>query len=62
MQPLKAITCGIAVLSMAHSWAIASPVKVSSEDFAEQRVYSPFAGGNYPDQVLFGDMHFHTEL
>ena len=32
------------------------------EDFEEQRVYSPFAGRNYPNQVLFGDMHFHTEL
>lgn len=27
-----------------------------------QRVYSPFAGRGYPDQVLFGDMHSHTEV
>ena len=33
------------------------PVEVESE-----RVYSPFAGRDYPDRVLFGDMHFHTEL
>ena len=25
-------------------------------------VYSPFAGRAYPDQVLFGDLHFHTEI
>ncbi len=62
MSQFKAIACGIAVLSLAHSWAIASPPKVSSDDFVEERVYSPFAGRNYPDQVLFGDMHFHTEL
>jgi len=62
MQQFRAIACGIAVLSLAHSWALASPPKVSSEDFVEQRVYSPYAGRNYPDQVLFGDMHFHTEL
>lgn len=35
---------------------------VTKEDFKEQRVYSPFAGRNYPDQVLFGDTHFHTNL
>jgi hypothetical protein len=62
MSQLKAIACGIAVFSLAHSWALASPPKVSSDDFVEERVYSPFAGRNYPDQVLFGDMHFHTEL
>jgi hypothetical protein len=28
----------------------------------EKRVYSPFAGRDYPNQVLFGDMHFHTDL
>lgn len=25
-------------------------------------VYSPFVGRAYPDQVLFGDLHFHTEI
>jgi hypothetical protein len=25
-------------------------------------VYSPFVGRDYPDQVLFGDLHFHTEI
>ena len=34
-------------------------VEVSSQ---EKRVYSPFAGRDYPNQVLFGDMHFHTDL
>ncbi|MEP3298087.1 MAG: DUF3604 domain-containing protein [Pseudoruegeria sp.] len=24
--------------------------------------YSPFIGRSYPDQVLFGDLHFHTEI
>lgn len=28
----------------------------------EQPVYSPFVGRGYPDRVLFGDTHFHTEL
>ena len=35
---------------------------VTPEDFAPERVYSPFADRAYPDQVLFGDTHLHTEL
>ncbi len=29
---------------------------------ATDRVYSPYAGRAYPDRVLFGDTHFHTNL
>ena len=29
---------------------------------AESRIYSPYAGRDYPDQVLFGDTHFHTRV
>jgi len=44
--------------------AVGSPQEfvVSKEDFKEERVYSPYAGRDYPDQVLFGDTHFHTNL
>ena len=42
--------------------AIAQEVVVTEEDFADQRVYSPYAGRAYADQVFFGDTHFHTEL
>ena len=35
---------------------------VSEEDFEEERIYSPFVGRNYPDNVFFGDTHFHTNL
>ena len=35
---------------------------VTKEDLAEQRVYSPYVGRAYPDRVLFGDTHFHTNL
>ena len=37
-------------------------VVVEQEDFAEERVYSPYAGRAYADRVFFGDMHFHTNL
>lgn len=35
---------------------------ITPEMLAEEPVYSPFVGRDYPDQVLFGDTHFHTEL
>ena len=35
---------------------------VTEDDLAQERVYSPFVGRAYPDQVLFGDTHFHTNL
>ena len=36
--------------------------QVTSDLFAEKPVYSPFVGRDYPDEVLFGDLHFHTEI
>ena len=36
--------------------------EVTEEDLTQERIYSPFAGRDYPDQVLFGDTHFHTNL
>ncbi|NRB00940.1 MAG: DUF3604 domain-containing protein [Rhodobacteraceae bacterium] len=35
---------------------------VSRQTVDGAEVYSPFAGRAYPDQVLFGDLHFHTEI
>ena len=51
-------------LLAAATFAHASPydVNVEPELFAEEKVYSPFAGRDYPDQVLFGDSHFHTNV
>ena len=52
------------VISMVAGGALASPydIPVTKDDFKEERVYSPYAGRDYPDQVLFGDTHFHTNL
>jgi hypothetical protein len=53
------------------SFSSATEVVVTADDLVlggkvkeakSDRVYSPFAGRDYPNQVLFGDMHFHTEL
>ncbi len=56
-----AVTCG---LSVAAGPAFASPVERTwtADDFAEKKVYSPYAGRAYPDRVYFGDTHLHTKL
>jgi hypothetical protein len=49
---------------------LAAPVEIAvtpenvspPEGVTEDRIYSPFVGRSYPDQVFFGDMHFHTDL
>jgi hypothetical protein len=50
------------VLAFCVPQAFAEAPKVTADDFKDERVYSPYAGRAYPDQVLFGDMHFHTNL
>ncbi len=52
------LTC----LTMSPAFATGVERVVTLEDFAEKPVYSPFAGRAYPDQVFFGDTHFHTNL
>jgi hypothetical protein len=59
-----AISCAAAFMvgGLALGQATAFEGQLSVEDIPEERVYSPYAGRNYPDRVLFGDMHFHTNL
>ena len=40
---------------------LSQEIVVTEEDFVDTPVYSPYAGRAYPDNVFFGDMHFHTE-
>ena len=51
-------------LMLASAGLMASPqeVVVTESDFEEEKVYSPYAGRSYPDNVFFGDTHFHTNL
>jgi hypothetical protein len=53
-----------ALMSLATSPAFGSAqeLEVLVKDFEEEAVYSPYAGRAYPDQVFFGDTHFHTNL
>ena len=35
---------------------------LKEDHVVEDEVYSPYVGRAYPDEVFFGDMHFHTNL
>ena len=60
----KALTATLAGIGLLSSTVWASPhdIELTEEMVEEERVYSPFVGRGYPDQVLFGDTHFHTNL
>ena len=53
---------GATVFTFAATTAIGQETVVTPEMMADEAIYSPFVGRDYPDQVLFGDTHFHTEL
>jgi hypothetical protein len=53
--------CGLSLIA-GGAFAAPQDFVVTKEDVMPQRVYSPYVGRAYPDQVLFGDTHFHTNL
>jgi hypothetical protein len=53
--------CGLLGIA-SHGFASPYEVAIVEENFQAKRVYSPYVGRDYPDQVLFGDTHFHTNL
>jgi hypothetical protein len=60
----RILTATIASLAISSGGLFAQEPEtvVTPEDLAREEVYSPFADRAYPDQVLFGDTHLHTEL
>ncbi len=52
------------ILALSQTAALASSYDrpVTAKNLEEEKVYSPFVGRKYPDQVLFGDTHLHTDL
>jgi hypothetical protein len=52
------------VLLLVSGQLFASPydVVVTEEDVKQAPVYSPHVGRAYPDNIFFGDTHFHTNL
>jgi hypothetical protein len=54
---------GLSVVAAILSFeALAYEGNMSSEALDSSEDYSPFVGRDYPDQVLFGDLHLHTEI
>ena len=50
-------------LSILNTEALGSGQElVVDPEMLDDRVYSPYVNRDYPDQVLFGDTHFHTNL
>jgi len=59
----KASVFVIAALAMVTGTGTAAFEGVVGSDTVDiVEDYSPFVGRSYPDQVLFGDLHFHTEI
>jgi hypothetical protein len=53
----------IFVFPLFSGLVLASPyAEVDEQNLEPDFVYSPYVGRAYPDQVLFGDTHFHTNL
>ena len=52
----------ILLIVAGSAFAVPSEFVVTEENFVEERVFSPYAGRAYADQVFFGDTHFHTNL
>ena len=47
-------------ISLAYASSYDRPI--TEESLAQEEIYSPYVDRAYPDQVLFGDTHFHTNL
>jgi uncharacterized protein DUF3604 len=62
-KTIRAVFCvSAAALTLMASGAHAFEGVVSPETVVDANDYSPFVHRSYPDQVLFGDLHFHTEI
>ena len=59
---LSSIAIALAACLWHSTSLLAFEGTVRPEYITDDAVYSPYAGRAYPDQVLFGDLHFHTNL
>ena len=62
MFGLKTRCVFLALAAAVSAETVAFEGVASPETVDGGQVYSPFAGRDYPDEVLFGDLHFHTEI
>ena len=52
----------VSLLTLLSASVASPPAVVTEKDLDQERIYSPYVGRAYPDKVLFGDTHFHTNL
>ena len=70
MQQLKTFTrcclagaAGLVALTLVSGLTLAeAPGTIKPGDLTSVKHYSPYAFRNFPDKVLFGDMHIHSNL
>ena len=62
LRRLPRTAAAIALPMLIGPNAAAFEGEVSPQAMEQAPVYSPYAGRGYPDRVLFGDLHFHTEI
>jgi hypothetical protein len=56
------LSCVLVLLVSGAGSALCFEGQLDGEFQEPKRVYSPYAGRQYPDRILFGDLHFHTKL
>ncbi len=59
---VRGVIAAAILLCAGTSFSSPDELVVTPELLEPDRVYSPFVGRDYPDQVFFGDTHFHTNL
>ena len=50
----------LSVPGLAQAQDIGAPNKTATEKVFPKKLYSPYAGRNYPTRPFFGDTHLHT--
>lgn len=62
MKSFSGVGSLLALLQASGPASAEPPADVRLEDFARPVVTSPYAFRDFPDRVLFGDMHIHSNL
>ena len=62
LRRLPRTAAAIALPMLIGPNAAAFEGEVPPQVMEQAPVYSPYAGRGYPDRVLFGDLHLHTEI
>lgn len=62
LTSISALAGLLASVIAAPSFGSPFDLQFTEEDFVEERIYSPHVDRNFPDQVFFGDTHFHTKV